>query len=45
MLRSKTDQARVSEVAALQCSDVEPETITSGGTIHRVYTRWERGAR
>ena len=26
--------ARVSEVAALQCSDVEPETITSGGTVH-----------
>ena len=26
--------ARVSEVAALQCSDVEPETTTSGGTVH-----------
>ena len=26
--------ARISEVVALQCSDVEPETTTSGGTVH-----------
>ena len=26
--------ARVSEVEALQCSDVEPETTTGGGTVH-----------
>ena len=26
--------ARVSEVEALQCSDVEPDTLTSGGTVH-----------
>jgi len=26
--------ARVSEVAALQCSDVEPETTAEGGTVH-----------
>ena len=26
--------ARISEVAALQCSDVEPDTITGGGTVH-----------
>ena len=26
--------ARISEVVALQCSDVEPDTTTSGGTVH-----------
>ena len=26
--------ARISEVASLQCSDVEPETIADGGTVH-----------
>ena len=26
--------ARIGEVVALQCSDVEPETTTSGGTVH-----------
>ena len=35
ILRLMSDTlARVSEVAALQCSDVEPETRTSGGTVH-----------
>ena len=33
LLMSDT-MARISEVAALQCSDVEPDTITGGGTVH-----------
>lgn len=35
ILRLMSDTlARVSEVQALQCGDVEPDTLTSGGTVH-----------